>query len=250
MKNKSILLLSLSLLLSSALHALPRIVVLGESHARFGFSNYDQLHYYFPYNETTGATFSIYEIFGKTMYSIGRNGLNIGSYGVNDHEIVLFVFGEIDVRAHIVKQRDEKGRDLEEILTSLVTNYINVINANRRNYPHITCVVMEIMPPTNQCFNPNIPFFGELSDRAAIAKKLNSKLKDACAQNNILFLPTHEIYAAPDGTLIPELSDGCVHTQHRYNYLLKNRLIQLLLANNMRFNSLVENTEEDITNEK
>ena len=89
---------------------------------------------------------------------------------------------------------------------------------------------MEVMPPTNKCYNTKIPFYGTLDDRVAITRALNKKLEETCLENDILFLPVHDLFANPDGTLNIALSDNCVHMGMQHNYLIKNRLIEMLLA--------------------
>jgi hypothetical protein len=79
------------------MNASPNIHVFGDSHVS-EFSNIPGclLHYVGPI----------------TMHRIGRDGLNfldMTSYGVQENEVAIFVFGEIDCRCHIGKQRDKQN---------------------------------------------------------------------------------------------------------------------------------------------
>ncbi len=211
--------------------------IIGDSHAHFSFRNDETPRYFnkdgiahYQYKHQN-RIIAVHWIKGKTMYRIGASGLqalNITHYGIQENDVVVFIFGEIDARCHIGKQRDQKNRNLDDIIESLVANYMQTINQNRRLYHTITCVVMEVMPPTNQCYNPEVPFYGSLEDRIIITKKLNESLKIACEQYDILFLPTHNLYANEDGSLNTALSDTFVHIGFTYNYLLKDQLFLLL----------------------
>ncbi len=43
-----------------------------------------------------------------------------------------------------------------------------------------------------------------------------------------MFLPTYDLYALPNGSLNPALSDGMVHIAKEHNYLIRNGLVELL----------------------
>lgn len=235
MKKIILLFLLHYFLLLPVIIAAQTIHVFGDSHAHWGFSDNGKQQYTYDFKDKN-IPFSVHWLIGKTMFSIGKNGfdvLNIQKFKVSENDIAVYTFGEIDARCHIGKQRDEKQRDVHEIIDSLVNNYIKTIFLNKALYENIYSVVMEVMPPTNKCFNAKIPFYGPLDDRIAITKALNAKLKEACDINNIPFLRTHDIFANPDGTLNPLLSDNCVHMGMKHNYLIKHRLIQLLINLNI-----------------
>jgi hypothetical protein len=223
---------------------IPIIHICGDSHAVFCFSNLSTivpadefLSFSFQKdNRLFPVPFAIHWLGPKTMYSIGRDGLavlNIKNFNVSEKEIVIFVFGEIDVRVHIGKQRDQYHKLLDEILLSLVKNYFNTIILNKSNYKNITCMVMSVLPPINQCYNPSFPFYGSLEDRIEITRNLNAKLKKMCHKTNIEFFDVYDLFATPEGALNVQLSDGCVHVNKHYNKLVKDRLIGQLLAKNV-----------------
>lgn len=75
----------------------------------------------------------IHHIGPRTMYRVGRNGLkilNFKDYNVSENDLVILTFGEIDVRCHIGKQVDFHGRELDEVLSTLVSNYLNTVLEN------------------------------------------------------------------------------------------------------------------------
>lgn len=226
---KKLFYLALILLIGTAHHLIgfPTIHVFGDSHSYFCFSNNGQRDYIFSYNSLE-IPFAVHWLGPKTMYSIGKNGLDLRAYGLQDGDVVVFTFGEIDARCHVIKQRDEKGRAIDEILDSLVANYFDVINQNRKVLD-VTFVVMEVMPPTNQSFNPEVPIYGSIQDRVAVTCELNRRLKIACVENEVKFLEIYNICARQDGTLNPKMSDGFVHIHMNYNFHVKQKLMSLLL---------------------
>lgn len=209
----------------------PRVHVFGDSHAHFCFSDHGQADYSFAYSDIIHMPFSIHWLGPKTMHNVGKNGLNalnLKNYNIAENDVAVFAFGEIDVRCHVGKQRDHNKRDVNEILDALVVGYFNTINQNKGFYQKIYCVVMEVVPPTDGAYSPEYPFYGSLEDRASITLQLNKKLQEVCLQNDVIFLKVQDFYARSDGTLDPALSDGNVHVNMNYNYLVKRRLVDLL----------------------
>lgn len=213
-----------------------KIHIFGDSHAYHFFSdNYvnDYLYSYAGKKETLQVPFSVHWLGAKTMHGLSRHGtmgLNIRQYGVQNGDVVVFTCGEIDVRCHIGKQRDQNGRTLDEIVDSLVAAYISLILENRRRYLRLQCVVMGIIPPCNACFNPEFPFYGSLADRVTITNVINAKLQRAALANDMLFISVHDLLALPDGSLNTALSDNCVHISMHENYRVKNKLIAALMG--------------------
>jgi hypothetical protein len=68
------------------------------------------------------------------MHTFGRLGLkllNIREYGVNENDIVIFCFGEIDCRNHVHKHASKK-KTYKDVIDELVINYFDSINKNLR----------------------------------------------------------------------------------------------------------------------
>lgn len=211
--------------------ALPTVHIFGDSHSYFSFSDNSIFNSVYFYQGAT-VPLSVHYLGPRTMYHIGAhglNGLNIKNYGVTDGQIAVFTFGEIDARCHIGRQCDMQKRTLEGVVQELVHNYLQTICQNRALYNNLQCIVMEIMPPTDACFNREVPFYGTLAQRILITRTLNEILLRECRALNVLFLPIHDIVANAEGSLNTAVSDNCVHINMQYNHLIKNRLIEVLL---------------------
>ena len=197
--------------LSSAIH------VIGDSHVR----------------EFTGIPGCVLHHLGPIlMHRIGRDGLkavNLVNLGVQEGDTAVYATGEIDIRCHVLKQRDMKGRLLEEILDGLADRYIQTILSNRQQYRSLHCIVYNVIPPLRSgAFNPEYPVYGSIEDRVAAAKLLNAILKQKCEEQGIAFLDVYDAYSEGDGSLSVPYSDGNVHIHSNFNIPIQQRLRELV----------------------
>lgn len=165
-----------------------------------------------------------------TMHRVGRDGLsflNLLDHGVLDEQVVIFAFGEIDVRFHILKQRDIYKRDLEEILDTLTENYFATILTNKNLYKNLFCIVYSITPPLESLKNL-LPHFGLIEERVEITKQFNKKLEEKCKEVGIAFLDVFDDYSNADGTLNIALSDNNVHINNDCYQPIYNKLKTIL----------------------
>ena len=227
-----------------------QIHVFGDSHASFCFSNdrteipRNEISWFKYINNTQNnisVEFAIHWFGSKTMFSIGRDSLqilNLKSLGVLDGDVSVFVFGEIDVRCHIGKQRDLHNRELGEVINSLAKSFLEAIKNNQIMFKRLFCVVVSVTPPTNNYFNWVYPYHGTLDDRSNITRQLNSKLKELCNEYGFDFLDIHALYANEEGILDDNVSDGVVHVNPRSNDQIKKSLIDLLITKHSLFQNV------------
>lgn len=124
-----------------------------------------------------------------------------------------------------------QNKTIAEIIEPLVDNYIAVIELNRKFFDQMICVVFCVIPPTNQSFDHNYPFYGSLSERVGIAQALNRTLRNKCSEQNILFLDVYDYFATEGGDLNEKFSDGRVHIAIEHNDIVKRALCSLLFDN-------------------
>lgn len=184
---------------------------IGDSHCIFSFKD-------IPNVQT-------HHIWMVTMHRIGIEKIKFKSFNVQSEGWLITCFGEIDVRWHIGKQvRD--GREEEEVLDTLVYNYVEALKENLKDYPNIC--VMEIVPPAYSCnVSSEYGFVGTDKERARYCSGINHRLRQTCEKNNLKVLEIHEHYADSGGMLIPELSDGSIHIGD--NNAVKNLLREFFL---------------------
>ncbi len=193
-----------------------KIISIGDSHSRiFEGLAHCQVHWIGPY----------------TMYRVGRdalNALNFAEYDVHENDIVITVFGEIDVRCHIIKQAELQNQPVINIIKRLVDNYINTVIENKNNYKNIICIINAVIPPTDQINNPNFPIYGTLMERIIVTNDLNSYLKEQCFKNNIIFFDPYAKCKLSDGQLDPVMSDGNVHLGNNGKLFLHQEFRKIL----------------------
>ena len=185
------------------------IHIFGDSHGNFNFKNikYDNIK-----NNYQNSI---------TMYRVGRdklNFINFRSYGINDNDIIIYQFGEIDCRCHIGKQL-LLGHNLNEIIIELINNYFISIKDNLEKYNNLKIIISCIPPPMNKEYYESIhgpvthefPFFGSNEERSKYTTLMNNEIQKYCILNNFYFLNYYDDYIDINGLLKIELSDNICH---------------------------------------
>ena len=163
----------------------------------------------------------------RTMHRIGRDGLSIldfRTFNIQESDVVVLVFGEIDVRCHIGKQRDEAKRDIDEIIDALIKNYFRSIMTNISFYKNLSVFVYTVTPPRDYGDSLEFPIYGTITDRICILKRLNEKLKKTAQEFNIEVIDVFDDFADLEGKLFPALSDGTVHISSRCNQPIRKQI--------------------------
>ena len=123
--------------------------------------------------------------------------------------------GEIDCRSLIYKQVTEKGRDEDKVINSLVTNYISRLLSINPN-----TLVTTICPPVKEFNSDNpFPFRGSLEERARYVKKMNDKLIEVCANNNVTLINHYKYYADENGYMDLKYAPDNVHIRDNFGIL-------------------------------
>lgn len=163
------------------------------------------------------------------MYHIGKMGLqvlDITKYGVCEGDTAVYTFGCLDARAHIGKQRDREGRNLDEIIQTLCVNYLATILRNAAQFKKLETVVSTVFPPTDTV-DPQY-LYGTLEDRVHITQKMNRKLRELAFANGVKFLDLYTAFSGSDGSLNHSLSDGDVHVRGEFQGMTQALLETLL----------------------
>lgn len=238
------------------------IHIIGDSNAPYCFTNQCDLHpssniplpdtpEWLTYEEysldqalTDGLDVrcAIHWIQGRTMHRIGRDGIegfDLKTFNVNEGDIVVFHFGAIDQGGHIYKQVI-LGREIEEIIETLVSKYLKTIRENQKLYNHLSVVVQAILPPQLHPdpifvddFQMSFPYVDFLGFQTNITQRLNERLEAGCKEHGFLFFSVNDLFETEAGGLRIDLSDGRHHVNPKYNFMIKERLIQRLKMKQM-----------------
>jgi hypothetical protein len=182
------------------------IYIFGDSHANFNFKNIKYQNVINNYQNSI------------TMHRIGRDKLNLSSYGIKNNDIIIYQCGEVDCRCHIGKQL-LLGRQLNKIIYELTNKFIKSIKDNLKKYDKLEIIICCIPPPMNQEYYENLhgpithqfPFVGTESERINYTILMNNKLQKYCKKNNFYFLNYYDDYKNINGNLKVEISDNICH---------------------------------------
>ena len=180
------------------------IYIYGDSHGNFSFNN-------LPLPHRKRHSNSI------TMFRIGRDNkvINYNKNEVQLGDTIILVYGEVDCRCHIERQK-QLGKNEDNIIYELVNKYFHTI---KNNIPRqLTTIIVGVVPPVKLPENREpadpenmFPVLGSNEDRVRYTSKVNKLLEELSISNNYFYFNPYDFYTSPEGTLIPELSDSGVH---------------------------------------
>ena len=186
-----------------------KIHIFGDSHAQYSCNG---IASYFPdYEYYNHVVYSI------TMHRIGRDHILLGvpSNIDNENDIIIITYGEVDCRSHIYRQI-QKGRELDEIINTLVNTYLETIH----KYQFRNTFVLSVVPPVskkeyedrNGPISHHLPFCGTDQERLLYIRSMNDKLRKGCEKYGFHFIDPYSLnYIREDGMMNFKMSDGNVH---------------------------------------
>ena len=111
---------------------------------------------------------------------------DILSKNYNDGDSLLFCFGEVDIRAHLLKQMDTQKRCLDDIVKECVDRYFSVILSYKER--GINCIVWGPIASWHESRKYNGPSFGTCVERNLVTKEFNRYIEELCNKNNVGFV--------------------------------------------------------------
>ena len=190
------------------------ILVVGDSHCYAGWENISLLN----------INIKSLHLGPKLMYSFGNSKMKvINNSNSKNIDVIIFCFGEIDIRCHVPKYKDE----YEKVIENLVENYIDTIKFNVKDLSNIKVCIYNIPPPSKsfEVKNKKFPFVGTDQERKIYALTINEKLRELCKKNNFIFIDIYSFYCNDEGFLNKQVRDGSVHikeTKPLINFILEN----------------------------
>lgn len=163
-----------------------------------------------------------------TMHSFYPN--HIQSIKAKKEDVVVFVYGEIDLRMRIGEQV-QKGRDANEIIDTLIAKYISNIKELVRDDGPETVIIMHPVPAFYKIGpdNPDFTTFGTLNERLIYHRMLCSKLSTLATENNFHTLSINDVVQLPGGEFMPSMADRWfVHLDSTYAAIIETKLINFL----------------------
>lgn len=152
-----------------------------------------------------------------TMHRVGRDGaalFGFGERGVDEGDVLGFIFGEIDVRVHLAPQIVRQKLPEQIVMAKLVRHYFRTLAEVRRLFPRSRIVVFSATPPAGfdyPLFDPNHPRNGTDEQRARWARWLNRALRSQARAAGYGFVDQYSMFANALGLLDVAATDDYCH---------------------------------------
>jgi len=147
---------------------------------------------------------------------------------VQDNDMVIFSFGEIDCRCHIHKHITETVT-YQEIIDDIIKKYFETIIEITSKYNNLHICIYNIVPTVDSAVgyvNHDYPLLGTDDQRREYVLYFNQMLKKMCNMYNLIFFDIYDKYTDENGYMNQKLSDGAIHIQDpKY---IKEFLLQIL----------------------
>jgi hypothetical protein len=201
---------------------------IGDSHSSV-FSGKEEIQPIWPnLSDDQMDQFKSYRIGAATAYQLHTKVPiinNIIESKVKKNDKVLFCFGEVDIRAHLIKQKDLQSREIQDIVKECVDRYMIVLkNYKYQNIDMYAWGPIASWHPSRQYTGG--PSFGSCYERNLTTKYFNEYLNSECIKNNIGFVSIFDKMVDKDLITIPTYLDdweGChMHLSQRAMPLILN----------------------------
>lgn len=126
-------------------------------------------------------------------------------------DVFVFVFGEIDVRCHLLKVATRTGAPLSAVIEDLAERYALSIACAMTAFEGCHAVLLQPPFPTDRRPNPDLPFVGTLDQRIEAHRMLSVQLNIEAHKHGIKYLGFPKKYSAQRGDLCRKYSDDGVH---------------------------------------
>lgn len=140
-----------------------------------------------------------------------------------DNDYVLFVFGEVDIRAHLIKQQQLQGRVIEDLVDECLDRYFKVIlDYKAEGYRMAAWGPMASTPDVlNYCG----PKYGSSIDRNKVGLIFNTGLEKRCDANEVGYASIYHDMLLPNGDTDASLFWDDIHLSQVAMPFIKKALI-------------------------
>lgn len=164
---------------------------IGDSHSSV-FCGKEEMQPIWPSrSHDTTPYFKSYRIGPATAYQLSNKTAIIDDIIHNcvniQNDLVFLCFGEVDIRAHLLKQSESQNRDLSEIIKECVDRYFDVVLLYKNKGINIG-VWGPIASWHESKKYTGGPSFGTCLERNNVTKEFNRYLEELCNNNNVHFV--------------------------------------------------------------
>ena len=154
--------------------------------------------------------FKSYRIGPATAYQISNKQFTIESLintlNLTSEDKLMFCFGEVDIRAHLVKQAKIQNRNISDVVIECVDRYVNSLCY----YKKYGVEIIAWGPIASWCSSKIYrggPSFGSERERNWTTLCFNTALEYACLKENFKFVSIFSKMVNDDMTTIPDFLD-------------------------------------------
>lgn len=222
------------------------IICIGDSHVSF-FSGYNKVLPIYPCRgKNKNIFFEPYRIGSVLAYNLiqlnttelGREKIFELLENIPKKSVLLFCFGEIDIRCHLIRQSNKQERPLSGVVQDCIDRYLIFINEVR--LLDFKVIVFGAIP-TSYNYDPEYPFFGTMQQRNECTLIFNNLLRQNCEDLKINYISINKYLVNKNGLTKSEYFFDSLHLstlslafvkKELYtlpNFTKKNRLIKIVL---------------------
>jgi len=156
-----------------------------------------------------------YSFAGQLCYTFGRadfSRFDINMFNIQEEDILIFSYGEIDCRAYVHKYVNNV-KSYKDIIKIVVNDYLSAIKRelNKLNSKPKKLCVFNIPPPTKKLHLDNaghVSCLGSDEERKLYYNHFNKLLKEGCLSNGFIFFDIYDKVVDNEGFLDRKYSDG------------------------------------------
>jgi len=148
--------------------------------------------------------FKTYRLGAATSYQLDRK-IPMIEHIINEvtidkeYDSMLFCFGEVDIRAHLIKQSEIQEKEIDIVVKECVDKYFDTI-MYFKNTGYKIMVWGPIASWSDKAPYTSGPSFGTNIERNHVTKIYNEHLDKLCNENDIPFLTIFDKMILEDGT--------------------------------------------------
>ena len=201
----------------------PSLIWIGDSHAHFIANNKEPLKRV----AVTNNNHLVIYLGPRLLYSVATKGFQFNYMAkailhlASQSQPVIFVFGEIDCRVHLVSKVKPLGQD---IFDGIAANFLYTVKGMVRQFNLGEPILLSPVPPSDlgQSSN-NYPRNGSILQRIAVTRSLTDALIKT-ASSHCICLDLSHLLSDDIGALRSSLTDDGVHTNTKGSQLVLEQL--------------------------
>lgn len=188
-----------------------RVFVIGDSHARFfGEASREKGMCFRCFDREKDIRFFEPDLIPFVSFHVGPGlAYNLNRYGttvkarekidyllenwIPKHGRLLFVFGEIDIRVHVIKQAESQNLPVQDVLIQIADHYMDFLSSLKND--HKIYIWGPVASQSDQGkVDPHYPRYGKMENRNRATELFNGIMRSKCKENGISYLSVfHEL---------------------------------------------------------